>query len=411
MTDFDCLVLGAGPAGAAAALGLTRLGLRVAVISQARAPSYEGLSVRSLSRLHELGLEAGELCASSAAPRWTSWAGEQEPRGHEYIIERATLDRGLQKCLIGQAVESVEATIRSTRRMGDRWLVETSRGPYGARSVLDCRGRRVRRHDECGPPLVAWSALYEIAGSAACGTAVAALEAGWCWIARTESGLLSVQTVTAAGQRYSVDQLADCARYVSQILPELRLSLTAAKALGSATARAAVARYTRPAQDVGFLRVGDASVAMDPLSGQGIHEALGSARIAVAAISSYLTGTEWPVLKRFVDERARELWHRCVRAAAGFYRRQADHRGGDFWEATATAYEHIALRAPLRDEQSGRFEMRPVLNGSRIEMQRVWVSPQWPRGVWKIDGRVLAHMPAGLVPSILRRAAHHEVSR
>jgi hypothetical protein len=30
--------------------------------------------------------------------------------------------------------------------------------------------------------------------------------------------------------------------------------------------------------------------------------------------------------------------------------------------------------------------MRPVLNAERIELRRVWVCNDFPRGVWQIDG-------------------------
>jgi flavin-dependent dehydrogenase len=144
---------------------------------------------------------------------------------------------------------------------------------------------------------------------------------------------------------------------------------------------------------------------MDPLSGNGIHEAVRSARVAVAAVNSYLRGEPWSVVARFVDERSRELWRRSVSAAADFYRLQADWSGSEFWTSTAAAYERAAGQAMIQVEGEGQFEMRPVLNGEQIELRRVWVSPDWPRGVWKVDGRSLEQTPVEQIPSLLRRAA------
>jgi hypothetical protein len=92
---------------------------------------------------------------------------------------------------------------------------------------------------------------------------------------------------------------------------------------------------------------------------------------------------------RFIDERAQELWRRSVSAAAGFYRLQADWFASEFWTRAAGAYTQAADEAAIRHEGAGRFEMRPVLDGERIELRRVWVSAEWPRGVWRVDGRSL----------------------
>lgn len=146
-------------------------------------------------------------------------------------------------------------------------------------------------------------------------------------------------------------------------------------------------RFSRPAPLPGLVRIGDAALALDPLSGQGVHEAIGSAHVGVAAINSFLTGTEWAPVARFVDERASELWRRGVQTAGHFYRLQADRaRAAPFWDATATECERLAAEAAAAtsDPRPGRFEARPVLNGERIEVRSVWVSARWPRGLWRV---------------------------
>jgi len=39
--------------------------------------------------------------------------------------------------------------------------------------------------------------------------------------------------------------------------------------------------------------------------------------------------------------------------------------------------------------------LRPVLDGMRIELRTVWVSPAAPRGIWRVGGRELNAAPAG----------------
>ena len=57
-SHFDIVVLGGGPAGCAAARGLSELGFSVAIISQTRAASmWEGLSRRTLEQLEGIGFK------------------------------------------------------------------------------------------------------------------------------------------------------------------------------------------------------------------------------------------------------------------------------------------------------------------------------------------------------------------
>lgn len=380
---FDVVVLGAGPAGAAAAAGLARLGHSVTLVSRTRAPSVEGLSMRALNSLTEAGLERAAASASEPAARLVYWAGQRSMRGQECLLKRDVFDARLVSDLRGGGVTPIDSTVRNFEITNNVWQVETTSGVVCGRTVLDARGRRARRSDRRGPLLVAWNTTYQTSERSAPGSAVAALDEGWCWIARTADGLLSLQFVGAAGEQLS----SEAARLQAAVraLPAFGEVLNHAAPVERATARAAVARYSRPSQGLGFLRIGDAAVAMDPLSGNGVHEAVRSARVAVAALNSYLRGAHWPVVARFVDERAAELWRRCVTAAAGFYRLQADYSRSEFWVRTASAYEAAMRQAAVAEEGPGRFEMRPVLDGERIEIRQVWVSPEWPRGVWNTN--------------------------
>ncbi len=410
--SFDVVVLGAGPAGVAAALGTARLGYRTAIVTRPRSPTVEGLSARAFARLIDTGLEHVARCASAPAARFVCWAGDRSVRGQESIVKREDFDTQLRAALVGSPVRWIDAAVRRVRHVGHVWQVETSSGVLSGRAVLDARGRRARRYDQRGPLLVALNAICQTHERSGPGSAVVALDDGWCWFARTGDGLLSLQFVGAAAEHASSHGFAARIQAAMRALPEFGLTLDRASALEATGARAAVARYSRPSQGPGYLRIGDAAVAMDPLSGNGIYEALRSAHVCAAAINSYLRGAEWAVLARFVDEQARELWRRSVTAAGDFYRLQAAHTHGEFWILAASAYEKAAREATVVEQGPGRFEMRPVLDGQSIEVRRVWVSSDWPRGVWKVNGRTLDQMPPELVPSVVLRAAsdsHHEV--
>jgi flavin-dependent dehydrogenase len=409
---FDVVVLGAGPAGAAAALGLSRLGYSTGVVTRTRSSGVEGLSARALASLTEAGLGSAGACASEPAARVVHWAGQGSRRGQESLIKRETFDIRLQASLQRDSVSCMDASVRSFQFVNDVWRVETTRGLISGRMILDARGRFARRSDRRGPLLVAWNITQQTGERAAPGSAVAALDDGWCWLARTGDGLVSLQFVGSAGEPLSKQQLVLRMQAAAHALPAFRPDIERLIGVETGHARAAVARYSQPSRGLGFLRIGDAAVAMDPLSGNGIHEAVRSARAAVAAVNSYLQGTQWSIVARFIDERAQELWRRSVSAAAGFYRLQADGSASEFWTRAAAAYQQAADEAALRHEGPGRFEMRPVLDGEHIHLRRVWVCAEWPRGVWKVDGYSLDQAPIENIPFILRRAAgvsHHEV--
>jgi flavin-dependent dehydrogenase len=338
---FDVVVLGAGPAGAAAAVALAGKGFNTAVVSKGVTAGVQGLSSRALVSLTEAGLAPAARCATGPAGRVVFWSGERSERGREGLVEREVFDASLRSCLQNSSVCWVDAAARNVTFADELWQVETSEGPIQGRTLLDARGRHARRSEERGPLLVSWSLNLRCGRQMTARTAVVALDDGWCWLATTHSGLVHVQFVTLARQQWDREQLARRIEHVAEKLPELALPVDQLIAGGSESACAAVARFSQPSRGPGHLRIGDATVAMDPLSGNGIYEAVRSARAAAAAINSHLRGVPWSVVARFVDERSRELWRRCVSKAAEFYRLQAGWSGSEFWTSTATAYAVI----------------------------------------------------------------------
>ena len=78
--------------------------------------------------------------------------------------------------------------------------------------------------------------------------------------------------------------------------------------------------------------------------------------------------------------------------AALFYEQQAVHTPSAFWVRSAEAY--AACQDVDQSAATGepRIERRPVLNGSLIELRRVVVTAQSPRGVWRVDSVDLAEL-------------------
>lgn len=134
---FDVVVLGAGPAGAAAAVALAGKGFTAAVVSKGVTRGVQGLSSRALASLTEAGLMSAARCASGPAERVVFWSGERPQRGREGLAERDVFDASLRSCLQESPIFWWDAAARSITFANDIWQVETNRGPIRGRTLLD----------------------------------------------------------------------------------------------------------------------------------------------------------------------------------------------------------------------------------------------------------------------------------
>ena len=198
---FDVVVLGAGPAGSAAAVALAAKGFATVVVSKGVTTGIQGLSSRALVSLTETGLASAAQCAAGPAARAVFWSGERSEHGQEGLVEREVFDARLQSCLRDSDVSWVDAAARSVLCADELWQVETSEGPIRGRTLLDARGRCTRRSDARGPLLVSWSLNLKLDQPMTARTALVALDDGWCWLAMTHSGTVHAQFVTAASQQ------------------------------------------------------------------------------------------------------------------------------------------------------------------------------------------------------------------
>lgn len=189
--------------------------------------------------------------------------------------------------------------------------------------------------------------------------------------------------VTSSGKEPSLRSgLKQHLRRLLDAAPGVAEDLSGAIPTGAPIARAATPTLGTHQGAPGLIRAGDAAVALDPLSGQGMYEALRSVAAVTGAVRGFLAG-EWDPSARFLHERAREAWQRGSAMAAHHYRQQAEKTPSAFWTLAAARYRSI--HSPPSAPAGACIDWRPVLNDSVIELRRVVVTPQAPRGVWKVD--------------------------
>jgi 2-polyprenyl-6-methoxyphenol hydroxylase-like FAD-dependent oxidoreductase len=426
--SHDVLVVGAGPAGSVVAGRLAAAGARVALVGAAARAGCEGLSRRSVALLAEEGLEGKkgleQSCGVIDGPfrRGGEWGGRRV-EGMEWLVERPALAAALRGLARAAGVDDRRDTVTGLQWEGGQWRVFLhAGGSLAAPQVIDARGRR--GPERRGPLLLAVGRQFRTRFRAAPGaqalpgTHIYPTEFGWCWWAARADALWvqvvgrprgghpaiahSAQAHAAAGH-----PAAWIAAAAAQI-PALARALEGSLPDGDLVARPAHARvgcYDRlnpspEPRDATRWRVGDAALALDPLSGQGVYEVLRGARLVATVVQSVMRGGEAPLAHRFVSDRQEEAWTNGVRTAAGFYRENAAR--GAFWSETATAYERLL---PCAAPDAPRIERRPVLCGDRILERDVIVTSQHPRGVWHV-----ADVPLVSLKGYLESAEHATVS-
>jgi flavin-dependent dehydrogenase len=406
----EVAVLGAGPAGVATACALRRLGHTVTLFGRGGQRAVEGLSVRALALLENYGLGLAAACATQPAERGGRWGGSPVSAGREFIVDRMAFDRALREDAAAHGVCLEEEFALAIEADAGGYRVRTRSGTHGARVLIDARGRRSGRVLARGPSLIALSQRLRAVSARPPRTLISPLEEGWCWFASDGAGGAVLQLIAASRGlarraapaqrlRECLDALAACEGALRDARPE-----------GEPHARAASARLSAAAPAPGYVRAGDAAVSMEPLSGHGLYEALSWAGAASAAARTHLEGHSWEPVERFLSERACERWRTGIARAAGFYQQQAAATPTAFWRNCADAYaELLESRAPA-ERPKGDWQLRPVLNGSVIEMRRVAVTRERPRGVWQVDQVELARLEEFLLAepaADMAQAAQH----
>ncbi|MEZ5658922.1 MAG: FAD-dependent monooxygenase [Burkholderiaceae bacterium] len=435
----DVAIAGAGPAGSLAALLLARQGLRVALIGAVSGERrLEGASARTLAILNEIGLRGAGVIA--IASRHSQWPGLAGALGQEALIARRMLDRGLYRAALAAGVEPVRARVLGA----DAGAWQSSAGYLSARVLIDARGRRApaaqgrlraplaiaiagahradrlpafaERSADRLPTLTMGAAdgsaaLAEqtadrpaaptehgadrrIAGlppaearaptALSAWTEVRATPLGWVWRAgwgghaRWTQIVIDAQALSGgAGQ---VPALWD--RFFAQAEAGQAEPLP-----GRWRARAAAIHCNPCSLLAGDpLRIGDAAVAFDPLSGHGLFWALASARMAVPVVHALLD-EQTALADGFVTRRVRDTFLHQARIGRDFHRQAATRFATPFWARRADWPDDEPVRAPLTRPM---VAPRVIVRDHRLVNAEVVCTPQEPDGVAFVRGVEMA---------------------
>ncbi|MBM4385037.1 MAG: FAD-dependent oxidoreductase [Deltaproteobacteria bacterium] len=397
--ECEIAVLGAGPAGAAAALGLAALGYEVVVVSQPRArPGRESFSARVVAALRGLDVAEALPAIGAPCPRRVSWAGEERELPGEAQVDRAAFDAGLVRALECRGLRLVrdEALRVDARGEGVR-IGLASGGEISAGFALDARGRAAPASgaDRVRGPETLCLVQHWRAPARGAQIAVASLARGWAWCAHDGAGALTTQLAIDARDAPARGELRARVAEALAASPTCRDLLRDAEPDGAAYARSATAVLDCGAANERTLRIGDAAVAVDPLSGNGVFQALATALVAPAVVNTLLRRPHDAALaRRFSLERARDVFTRFARVSRDFYALGAAHHGGAFWETRARWPDAEAAHGAA----SGTLEiaLRPVVRDGFVEEREAVITPERPLGTWHLAGIELAPLVRAL---------------
>lgn len=304
----DLVVVGAGPAGAAAALAARRQGLEVVVLDRATFPRDktcgDGLTAAALADLERLGVEVPALPAEPvrqvvvvAPDRWQVELPLPAPGLHAAVVERARLDAAIVAAartagaLVREGVEVVAVEPDDTGvavRSADGSIV---RAPFVV--AADGHYSTVRRHvgTDRGRDLGTWHAVRQYFGDVGDPRLWVLFERdllpGYAWVFPLPGGRANVGfgVLRAAGHD---------GKALARLWPDL---------LGRPTLRAALGPRAEPEgrhrawpipsaydparlTDGRILYAGDAAGLVDPLTGEGVAQAIESGELAVDAVTA-----------------------------------------------------------------------------------------------------------------------------
>lgn len=394
MIRTDIVILGGGLSGAAAAVGLAGAGRQVVVIDAPRShPVIEGVSERAAAGLRHAGLDRAHGTIGPWVPRTSHWNGEGRVANGERQVDRVRLDAALREDAAAAGARVRSGRVDRVDGRDGRWRV-TTRGDetIDAAFLVEARGRRApsgadgRRH---GPASTALTRRWRLRDGVSAQTAVAAFPDGWAWFAALGDGHADLQIVVAgerlpgkaglasfyAAQVGAVEEAAEWCDGGAPVGPVIARNANATRAVAPVAARG--------------IRIGDAAHALDPLSGHGQFEAIGTTLNAVAVVNTLCDRPDdAAIAARFYDERVSRAFLTRARSGRDFYRLERRWAERPYWRERAAWPDDLPSHPPPR-ARPPEIACRPVIVDGYVSERDVVLTADHPRGVWQIDGVAL----------------------
>ena len=355
-TDFDLVILGAGPAGCATALAAIAAGVeRVAILDRPASQAFkvgESAAPDVVAKLRLLGI-SNDLGARGHRPYYTNlslWAGERRfddflhrSTGDGWHLDRERFDEDLRQASGEKGAQLLTpAVLESLRWDSSEWQLQITyqdkQHLLSCRYLVDASGRGATLCRRLGverkrlDDLVAVACKWPNAGRLEGITLVESVADGWWYATGLPDGsalLALMSDASVVRQKGLRNSEAFYALWGQTEELQQWLQPSRQHAL-SLTCFAAYSGFVTQAAGPGWIAVGDALAAFDPLTSSGISNALGDGLAAAPVITDWLNRHDLQAAEQYALRANRGI-NRFIKEWQGQYsleRRWSDH---PFW--------------------------------------------------------------------------------
>ena len=330
----------------------------------------------------------------SVVRRQANWNGLSSTQNTEWVVERRRFDAVLRQETNTMGVAVIPGLVRKTMWNGDSWSVlvcsqEVKKYEFYCKFIIEARGRRAPTAPKGltqGPVTTALRSYWLHHGNVCAMTGVTSFADGWAWYAAGNSGRATLQLIVS-GEKGGIpgsQVLGSHYDKVVRAIPEARQWLAGATRYGKVSARSASARLASSIIDERQARVGDAAMAIDPLSGHGIYEALTSARALAPVVNTILCKpARIKQAVNFYHDRMQDRFKQICRVGRDFYAEEQRWSNSRFWEARRQ-WPAVQSAHETRSGAAAFITRRTVIEGDFITEREVFVTAGEPRGVWVV---------------------------
>jgi flavin-dependent dehydrogenase len=363
LLEYDIVIVGAGPAGCAAALRLRQQGLRVALVDpvkQGRLKVGESLPGASIRLLRSLGINAlsellsedqYEACTANrsawGSEQWTYTDALRNPEGGGWHVVRHEFDAALRRKAIGAGVDFYSGKVGSIAFNKNHTISFKTRHPNLPEAIhtswlIDATGRAAAVTRQFGVERIKHSSqmaaicwLHPHPQDEDRTTTIKSVANGWWYTSRLPDGsrVLSFHGLPETVASFVKDPEAYLREANATHL--INYNLHASHLLEGIKARdASVSRATQ-VHGNNWLAVGDAALSFDPLSSQGIFFALYSGLKAADAIVK-TRDRDTNALTQY-QQQVNSVFQANQRSRAHFYTAERRFLGEGYWASSLSS--------------------------------------------------------------------------
>lgn len=346
--SYDVLVAGAGPAGSAATLDLSRRGFRVALIEQSAYDNPrvgETLPPEIRRPLTELGVWERFLSSKRLESYGIRCAWETEdarhrdflfnPYGSGWHVDRARFDAMLAGAAAGAGADLLlSAHVKSCTMTGGQCRLDVAHDKnnvtFSGRVLVDATGRKALLASRLGAladvadrliGAVTFCKLFEPAQWAL----IEAVEEGWWYSAPLPDGYMVFAYMTDS-DLWNPDAWHELLKLAPRTFERAGCRQISPPSL----VVSAGSLVRRPVAGENWIATGDAALAFDPLSGQGVSKSIETGTRCAAAVAGYFAGD--PGAFESYDRWVQETYQAYLSVRRHFYSAVPHWPNSQFWK-------------------------------------------------------------------------------